>query len=69
MIPVRQNWKAMKPFRIKKVARYRKCNLCRKRFAPRFRYQLFCGKCRTVDDSFRFSEWLVPPAVYPPVAA
>ncbi len=62
MIPVRQNWKTLRTFRLKRESRFRKCNICRKKFAPQFRYQLFCGKCRAVDDSFRFSEWLMPPS-------
>lgn len=36
----------------------RHCNICRQLFTPEFKYQLFCGKCRTTDDSFNFNEWL-----------
>lgn len=36
----------------------RRCNICRRVFAPQFRFQLFCQKCRQQDDSFAFSEWL-----------
>ena len=35
-----------------------RCNICRQPFVPEFKYQLFCGKCRTQDDSFMFNEWL-----------
>ena len=41
-----------------KGGRIQRCNICRQAFAPEFRYQLFCGKCRKQDDSFMFSEWL-----------
>jgi hypothetical protein len=34
------------------------CNLCRRPFTPEFRYQKFCGKCRAIDESFMFNEWL-----------
>lgn len=36
----------------------RHCNICKQLFTPEFKYQLFCGKCRTTDDSFSFNEWL-----------
>ena len=35
-----------------------RCNICRQPFVPEFKYQLFCGKCRSQDDSFIFNEWL-----------
>lgn len=38
------------------------CNLCRQTFEAKNRYQLFCEKCRSENELFRFSEWLPNPS-------
>lgn len=49
-------------FREKRMARgamlRRCCNLCRQTYQPEFRFQRFCRKCRSHNDSFLFHEWL-----------
>ncbi len=42
----------------KKIVLRRSCNICHQSFTPEFKYQLFCGKCRTQDESFNFHEWM-----------
>lgn len=58
MIPLRNNWARVAIPRAHRRERFRRCNLCRRRFVPVFRYQLFCSQCRKADDSFLFAEWL-----------
>ena len=36
----------------------RACNLCSKPFIPRGRFHLFCDHCRSVDELFKFHDWL-----------
>lgn len=36
----------------------RSCNICHQSFTPEYKYQLFCGKCRSEDESFHFHEWM-----------
>jgi hypothetical protein len=36
----------------------RRCDLCRESFKPQFKFQRFCRRCRTQNESFLFHEWL-----------
>lgn len=36
----------------------RSCNLCGEPFIPRQQFLIFCDRCRSENEVYRFSEWL-----------